>query len=71
VTPIIEPTVTPIGPDEEAETTGKWMAEKMRQNGVTDEIRSQIGYYLNYFTGKAKEIFVAHISNHPEIEMTP
>ena len=31
VTPINQPTVTPIGPEEEAEVRGNWIAEKMRR----------------------------------------
>jgi hypothetical protein len=54
---------------EEAEVRGNWIAEKMRQYGVTEDVRREIRYYLNYFEGKAREIFIAKISNHPEIEI--
>ena len=69
VTPINQPTVTPIRPEEEAEVRGNSIAEKMRQYGVTEDVRREIRYYLNYFEGKAREIFIAKISNHPEIEI--
>jgi hypothetical protein len=61
VTPINQPTVTPIGPEEEAEVRGNSIAEKMRQYGVTEDARREIRYYLNYFEGKAREIFIAKI----------
>ncbi len=68
VTPINEPTVTPIGPEEEAQVLGDSIAEKIRNSGITEDIRLEIGYYLNYFQGKPREIFIAKISNHPKIE---
>ena len=60
--------MTPIGPEEEAQVLGDSIAEKIRNSGITEDIRLEIGYYLNYFQGKAREIFIAKISNHPKIE---